>query len=157
MAIKRKRKKRKEPVQERYEIEIEDWTVDLSFGGNLSNKTYFPGDFNEHSSLTFLSKITSPEIENTIKCRLIIAETVELEDHWKKDQSTSTPSIGSITLLKNTNLLEIFCLVPPRFFKNILKAVNGKKIKFCSVYGTKLKWRSGIVHNISFSTEKEED
>jgi hypothetical protein len=157
MVIKRKRKKRKEPVQERYEIEIEDWTVDFSFGGNLFNKILFPGDFYEHSSIKFLSKITSPEILNTINCRLIISETIELEDHWKKDQSTSTPSIGSMTLLKNKHLLEIFCFVPPRFFKNILKAVNEKKIKFCSIYGTKLKWRSGIVHQINFSTEKEED
>jgi hypothetical protein len=154
MAIKCKRKKRKEPEIELYEFEIEDWMADCSFGVNQS---FFQGDYNEHSTLIIVGNIISPKVQNTPKARIQLIEGPEFESHWEKNQPTSPQSIGSITLLKDISLLEIFCRVPPRYFKNILIFVSAGKIKFCSVYGTKIKWSRGLAYRIRFSTEKEEE
>jgi hypothetical protein len=152
-----KRKKRKEPEKEFYEFEIEDWVTDFCFGANLSDKINFPGDYFEHSTLSLSGKIISPEIKNATKVRVRIFESPELENHWDNNQESSPESIGYITLLKEIDLLEIFFPAPPRYFKNILISISAGKIKFCHVYGTKIKWGRGIAHNIRFSTEKEEE
>jgi len=123
----------------------------------VSDKINFLGEYFEHSTLLLSGKIISPEIKDATKVKIRILESPELENHWENNQQSSTESVGYITLLKGIDLLEIFFLAPPRFFKNILMSVSAGKIKFCYVYGTKIKWSRGIAHNIRFSTDKEEE
>jgi len=45
MSRKRKNNRKKKPVNERYEVEVDDWEVDYHFGVNQGSKNIVNGDY----------------------------------------------------------------------------------------------------------------
>ena len=156
MAKKRKRKK-KEPEKEIYEIEVEDWEVDYHFGINTLPRDLNDGVYWEHSKLTLHGKIISPVLEKATKTRVELAADPKMDDHWKTEPSiTSAKAIGFMEIPRGDDTLIFYCFIPFRLLPFITLAVDSGKIKFVTIWGTKLKWRRGKISSLSLSKDREE-
>ena len=95
MPPKRKRRKRKKPENESYDIETQDWEVYFHFAVNITRNRFDDGDYSEDSSLSLKGKILTPIIKNVSKTEINIWEIQELEDHWRDAPAENPPfSIG---------------------------------------------------------------
>jgi hypothetical protein len=156
MAKKRKKKK-KEPEKERYEIEVEDWEVAYRFEINTAPKDLVEGVFWEHSRLILKGKILSPVLGKASKIRVELADKPEMDDHWKAEPTiTSAKAIGWMEIPKGDDTLTFYCWIPSRSLPFITVALDSGKIKFVTVWGTKLKWRKGTISSVSISKDREE-
>ena len=157
MAKKCKTKKEK-PEKECYEIEVEDWEVYYHFGLNTAPKDLIEGVYWEHSKLTLTGKILSPPVKKASKARIEIAVDPQLDDHWKaKPTIISAEAIGWMEIPRGDDTLIVYYSIPSRSFRYITLAVDSKKIKIASIFGTKLKWRRGTISSVSLSTNREEE
>ena len=157
MAKKRKTKKKK-PENETYEVEVEDWEVAYHFGLNTLPKDLIEGVYWEHSRLILTGKILSPVLEKAIKARIEIAYEPKMDDHWKeKPTIISAKAIGWMEVPRGDDTLIFYCSIPSQSFPYITLAVNSGKIKFASIFGTKLKWRKGTISSVSLSKQREEE
>ena len=156
MAKKRKKKK-KEPEKEIYEIQVEDWEVGYHFGINTLSKDFIEGVYWEHSKLTLTGKIISPVLEKANKTRVELAADPKMDDHWKAEPTiTSAKGIGFMEIPRGEDTLICYSFIPFRMLPFITLGVDSGKIKFVTIWGTKLKWRRGTISSISLSKDREE-
>ena len=156
MAKKRKKKKR-EPEKERYEIEVEDWEVAYRFELNTAPKDLVEGVFWEHSRLILKGKILSPVLEKASKAKIEIASKPHMDDHWTTEPTIkSAKAIGWMEIPRGEDTLTFYCLIPSRSLPSVILAVDSGKIKFVTIWGTKLKWRKGTISSISLFKDREE-
>lgn len=81
-----------------------------------------------------------------------------MDDHWKeKPTITSAKTIGWMEIPRGDDTLIFYCWIPLQSMSFITLAVDSGKIKYVSIYGTKLKWRKGTISSIWLSKELEED
>ncbi|UCF81889.1 MAG: hypothetical protein JSV50_11765 [Desulfobacteraceae bacterium] len=155
----KKRRKRKAPEKETYEIEVEEWEVYYYFG--ITPKTLndtIRGTYWEIKKLTLLDKIISPELKNATKAIVDLSAEPEQDDHWsEKPTILSAKAIGFMEIPRGEEFLHVYCSVPPRFSNHIHMAIASGKIKCVSIFGTKLKWRKGTTFSITLSTNREEE
>ena len=155
---KKREKKGKKLENERYEIEVEDWEVDYHFGLNTAPKDLIEGVYWEWSKLILTGKILSPIVKTASKTRIELADEPELDDHWKPTPTIiSAKAIGWMEIPRGDDTLIFYCSIPSRSFQYIPLAVSSGKIKYVSIFGTKLKWRKGTVFDISLSRNLEEE
>jgi len=152
----KKRKKRKVQENQRYEIEVMDWEVYYHFG--IAPKNLDMGAYWEISNLSLVGKIISPELKIAQKAKIRLSSKPEMEDHWTaKPTISSAKAIGFMEVPRGEDILQMHCSIPPRMSNNIHVAVASGKIKYISVFGEKLKWRRGLVFDITLSAELEEE
>ena len=155
---KRRKTKKKEIEKEKYDIEVEDWEVYYHFGLNTAPRDLIDGVYWEYSSLTLTGKILSPILKTASKTRVQIRDDPQLDDHWKAEPTViSAKAIGWMQIPRGDDTLIFDCSIPSRSFQYIPSAVSSGKIKYASIFGTKLKWRQGTVSSISLSTIREEE
>ena len=156
---KRRKKKKKEPEYEIYEIEVEDWKVAYDFGLNRLSRGIISGVYREHSELILIGKILSPVLIITSRAKILIRADPRMDDHWKeKPTITSAEEIGWMQILRDEDkTLFFYCSIPSQSLPSLAVAANSGKIKFVSIYGTKLKWQKGTILNIDLFTQHEED
>ena len=154
----KKRKKRKPPENENYEIDVDKWEVYNLFGINTSRNLFGEGPYWEDASLTLTGKILSPILKNATKAKINIWENPEFDDHWKETSKEKVPlGIGSMEILRDNETLDLICWFPSRIFKNIFLALSSKKIKYAHVYGEKLRWRKGRIFHIRLATNLDDE
>jgi hypothetical protein len=152
----KKRRRKKPPENLYYEIEVMDWEVYYHFG--LAPKNLGRGLYWETSSLTLIGNILSPELKNATKAKVDLSADPQMADHWKtKPTILSAKGVGFMEIPRGKAVLKCRCSIPPRLSNNIHVAIASGKIKFVSIYGEKLKWRKGLIFDISLSAECEED
>jgi len=152
----KKRKKRKVQENQRYEIEVMDWEVYYHFG--IAPKNLDMGAYWEISNLSLVGKIISPELKIAQKAKIRLSSKPEMEDHWTtKPGILSAKAIGFMEVPRGEDILQLHCSIPPRMSDSIHVAVASGKIKYVSVFGEKLKWRKGLVFDITLSAELEEE
>lgn len=157
MAQKRKTKKNT-LITESYEIEVEDWEVNYHFGINTLPEDLIDGVYWEDSKLILMGRIILPALEKVSKARIEIADDPKLDDHWQpKPTIISAKAIGWMVITGGDNILIFNCSVPSRSLPFIVLAVQSGKIKYASIFGTKLKWKKGTISSLSLSTHREEE
>jgi hypothetical protein len=156
MVQKGKKHKSKKVENDRYEFQIEGWKPYLMFKLTSSMNDNFNSDYWELSTLTMSAKILSPILKSNNMANIEIVEKPDLDDHWKQDKTGKPKAIGFMQLQEDDTLF-VYCSVTSRTFRNLSMALGFEKIKFASVFGTKLKWRKGKVFDINFSTDREEE
>ena len=156
MAKKRKKKK-KDPEEVMYEIEVEDWEADYHFGLNPLRKDFGEGVYWEHPKLIITGKIISPVLEKANKSRVELASDPQKDDYWKAEPTIrSAKAIGWMEIPRGDDTLIFYCSIPSQSLPFTTLAVDSGKIKFVTIWGTKLKWRRGTISSISLSKEREE-
>ena len=146
------------PETEHYEIEIEDWEVDYHFALNTTSKGLMEGVYWEHSKLILIGKLTSPLQGKASKTRIELAGDPQMDDYWKaKPTIISAKAIGWMEIPRGDDTLILYCSIPSQSFQLVAPSVQSGKIRFASVFGTKLKWRKGTIQSISLSTHREEE
>ncbi len=145
-------------ITESYEIEIEDWEVNYHFGINNAPKDLIEGAYWEYSHLILMGKIILPAIEKISKARIELAEDPRMDDHWQtKPTIISAKAMGWMEIPNGTDRLLCYCSVPSRSLPYIAVAIQSGKIKYASIFGTKLKWRRGTISSLNLSTCREEE
>ncbi len=82
----------------------------------------------------------------------------EMDDHWKNDYNGERSStVGCMQILGDKITLNFMATIPSRMHTNLQISLAAGKIKFVQVYGERLKWGRGLMYNISFATNAEED
>lgn len=158
MTKKQKNRKRKEPEDITYEIEVNDWKTYYHFGLNKRPTDNFPEVYWEFSNIILSGGIISPDLKIISKANIRINESPELNDHWKNKMLERQPlGIGYIKFEKDDDILEFNCWVSSPSFNNITVTVAHGKVKYVSIFGTKLKWKKGTIFNITLSTDKDEE
>ena len=153
---KKSKKKKQTPESETYEIEINDWEVAYIFELNTLPQDLVEGLFYERSRLILSGNILSPVVKNVSKVRIEIVNEPRLDDHWKPEPTIRSPKgIGWMEIPKGENTLKFSCYIPSRSLQNILLAVESEKIRFVSIFGTKLKWRKGTVLSVKLSKDRD--
>ena len=154
---KKRKKKKIEPEQERYEIEVEDWELAYRFELNTGPKDLVEGVFWEHSRLILTGKILSPIVEKASSAKIEIASKPHMDDHWETEPTIkSAKAIGWMEIPRGEDTLTFYCLIPSRSLPSIILAAGLSMIKFVSISGTKLKWRQGTISSVSLSKAREE-
>jgi len=157
MAKKRKRKK-KQPETESYEIEVEDWEADYYFTLNTGPKDLFDGAYMEHSMLILTGTLLAPSLEKADKAKIEIRDDPQKDDYWtQKPTIVSAKAIGWMEIPRGDDTLIFYCSIPSRSLPFIVLAVKAGKIRYISIFGTKLKWRKGTIESISLSAIREEE
>lgn len=129
-----------------------------NFGLNMAPKDLIEGVYSEYSKLILTGKILSPHLKNANKARIEIAGDPQMDDYWKAEPTiSSAKAIGWMEIPRGDDTLILSCWIPSQSFRYITLAVDSKKIKFASVFGTKLKWRQGTIMSISLSANREEE
>lgn len=155
---KKREKKKKGAESEYYEIEVENWDASYHFGLNTLSKDFIEGVYWEHSKLILKGKMLSPDLEKANKVRIELAAEPQMDDHWKAEPTIlSAKAIGWMEVPRGDDTLIFYCSIPSRSLPSVTLAVDSSKIKFVSIFGTKLKWRKGTVSSISFSKYREEE
>jgi hypothetical protein len=150
----RKRKK-KLPIIESYEMEADDWEADYYFG--LAPKNIIEGVYWEVSNLIIIGRLISPVLNMVGKVRVKIKADPEVDDHWKPNPTiTAAKAIGRMAILRD-NTMEFYCSVPSYSLPYLAQAVHTKKIRYISITGTKLRYKEGTISHISLSSQKEDE
>ncbi|MFC1862880.1 hypothetical protein ACFL1Z_02875 [Thermodesulfobacteriota bacterium] len=154
---KKKKPKKKKVEYEDYQIEVQDWQADYSFLIN-KGKNFFNGVYSEYASIIVTGKILFPDLGKTKQARIDLVGDPEKDDHWQaKPSIASADSIGYTQMLRGDETLSFFAHIPMRALPHIAVTLNSSKIKYISIYGTKLKWKRGTITNISLTTVQEEE
>lgn len=155
----KKRKKKKVPETESYEIEIEDWEGHYHFGITpKSLKDIISGAYWEGSRVSLFAKILSPNQKIASTARVDLSAEQEMADHWTAEPTIrSAKGVGFMEVPRGEECLQIRCSIPPRLSNNIHVVVASGKIKYVSIFGEKLKWRKGLIFDIRLSAEREEE
>jgi hypothetical protein len=153
-----KKRKRKEPANVSYEVEVHDWEVHYHFGIAPKNlNDIIRGVYWETSNLTLLGKILSPALKNASSVKIDISSDPQMEDYWTtKPTILSAKAIGWMEIPRGETGLHCHCSVPPRLSSQIHVAVSSGKVKFVSIDGTALKWRRGTILQFSLATNRDE-
>lgn len=158
MSRKQKRRKNRESENERYEIEVKNWEVYYHFGINKVSRDLISGDYCEYSNLILVGNILSPSLKNAAQAKIKIRESPGLDNHWREDEMENPPpAIGLLEIPRGEDVLKFICFVPSRSFRFITMAVSAEKIRYVSLFGTKLKWRKGEIFDISLSNNRDEE
>jgi hypothetical protein len=125
---------------------------------NTGPKDLFDGVYREYSNLILTGNILSPSLEKAGKARIDISDDPQLDDYWKpKPTIISAKAIGWMQIPRGDDTLIFYCSVPSRSLPFIVLAVKAGKIRYISIFGTKLKWRKGTIESISLSANREEE
>ena len=155
----KKRIKKKPPEKLNYEIEVTDWKGYYHLGIPPKNlNDIIRGIFWETSTLTLFGNIIYPELKIANMARVDLTTKPEMADHWTTEPTIrSAKGVGFMEVPRGEEVLQIRCSIPPRLSNNMHVAVASGKIRYISIYGEKLKWRKGLIFDISLSDEREEE
>ncbi len=131
--------------------------MDYYFALNTGPKDLFEGAYMEYSNLILTGNILSPSLENVGKAKIEIRDDPQMDDFWgPKPTIISAKAIGWMGIPRGGNTLIFHCSVPSRSLQFIALAVKAGKIRYISIFGTKLRWRRGTISSISLSANREE-
>ena len=157
MTKRQKKRKKKKPENESYEIEIQDWEADYHFGLNILSRGSDGGAYWEHSKLILTGNILLPALEKANNARLELAGDPQMDDHWSvKPTIISSKAIGFMEIPRGDDTLLFYCSIPSRALPFVTQIVDSGKIKYASIFGTKLKWKKGTIARIGLSKHREE-
>jgi hypothetical protein len=125
---------------------------------NIAPKDLIEGVYWESSKLILIGRIIPPVSEKASKARSEIASDPQMDGHWQsKPTIVSAKAIGRMEIPRGDDKLIFCCSVPSRSLPNIALAVQSGKIKYASMFGTKLKWRRGTISSLSLSMHGEDE
>lgn len=145
-----KRRKREEPVL--YEMRIAGWDYYYGFRVGDPKNRYDQGPYSELATLTFHGDLVAPEGIRYTKCSLTLSARAGLMD----ERFDPPPkSVGLLSAHEET--LNAYVFVPVERMAELTTVAASGRLQMADFAGTRLRYRSGEVHRISFSTEIEED
>jgi hypothetical protein len=108
-----KRKRRqKQPENQSYEIEVENWESDYYFALNTWSKGLFNGVYRESSNLILTGNILLPSLEKARKARIEIRDDPQMDDYWApKPTIESAKAIGWMEIPRGDDTLIFRCSV----------------------------------------------
>ncbi|ACL04307.1 hypothetical protein Dalk_2614 [Desulfatibacillum aliphaticivorans] len=153
------RKKRNKKVDEKvtYEISVQSWDMEYSFGVNRFQNV-LSGVYLEHPCIYFIGALDAPEIKQCSQVKVRLLPNEDLSNHHKLSPNDRSPEgVGYMEIPKTEDVLKITCHLPPNGFQLVATWACLDKIKRINVYGTKLRYRQGTVIDIQLKPDQDED
>ncbi|MEQ8694465.1 MAG: hypothetical protein RIC85_03955 [Gammaproteobacteria bacterium] len=132
-------------------IRVKDWASYYGFRISDPKSSFDIGPFSDLITLTFSGDLIEPENFKYKKAELTLSAHNDLvEGQW-----TELPtSIGSLSA--NEDTLSAYVFVPTEHMVMLMWLANSGKVQTASMVGTRLRYRSGNVQNISLDTSPED-
>jgi len=150
---KRKRRTRKpkdEPVH--YVVQVSDWDCHYGFQISDPKSQFDDGPFSNIATLTFSGDLMEPDNSKYSRAELTLSARNGMgEEKWREPPT----AIGSLGAYENT--LTAYVFVPIEHMAMLVSLAASGKVQRVWMLGSKLRYRSGRVQNISIDTEPEEE
>lgn len=151
-----KRRKRRvsklkdEPVH--YVVQVNDWDCHYGFRISDPKSQFDDGPYSDIATLTFSGDLTEPENSKYSRAELTLSARGGMGDEkWREPPS----AIGSLGAYDET--LTAYVFVPIEHMAMLVSLAASGKVQRVWMLGSKLRYRSGRVQNISIDTEPEDE
>lgn len=146
----RKRKPRDEPIH--YLIHVTDWDCYYGFSVSDPKSRFDPGPYSDIATVTFKGELVEQE-----GCKYSRGElTLSARENMGGERWTEPPTaIGSLSAYEDT--LAGYVFVPAEHLAMLVSLASSGKVQTASILGSRLRYRSGSIQNISLSTSPEDD
>lgn len=146
----RKRKPRDEPVH--YLIRVTDWDCYYSFRVSDPKSRFDTGPYSDLATITFKGGLVEPKDAKYSRAELTLSARADMAgERWTEPPK----SIGSLSAYDDT--LTGYIFVPAEHMAMLVSLANSGKVQTASIIGSRLRYRSGSIQNISLDTSPEED
>lgn len=146
----RKRKTREEPVH--YMVRVTDWDCHYGFRVSDPKSQFDSGPYSDLATLTFTGELIEPDNTKYSKAELTISARNDMGgEKWREPPT----AIGSLSAYEDT--LTAYVFVPIEHMAMLVSLANSGKVQTASMVGTRLRYRSGTVQNISLDTSPEDE
>ena len=152
-----KKRKIKKPEKEVYRFEIKNWEVDHALIGRRKNDFYRDAMFGESSYLMMYGKILWPKDKILPKLKYSSILKQNLMIIGKGKMARKSQQLVLMQLSRDKGTLHMSADLPARLFNQIQLSLSAGKIKYAQAYGEKLRWGNGLIFNIGFRTDIEQD
>ena len=154
MAAKLKSRRRRRVQEELvfYEVLVTDWDYYYSISPNDARYRFGPGPYWEIQVVKFQGSISRPEGFKYPTCEVTLSGREGMQD---EKFETPPKTIGGLSAHEDT--LNAYVFIPCERVAEIVEIASTGRIKQISITGSRLKWRSGTVRDISVSTKIEEE
>lgn len=143
-------RKRDEP--EHYLIRVKEWDCYYSFRVSDPKSRFDDGPYSELTTLTFSGELLEPDNSKYSKALLTLSAHADMMDVRGLEPPKS---IGSLSAHEDT--LSAYVFVPTEHMAKLMLLANSGKVQTASIVGSRLRYRSGSIQNISLDTSPEEE
>lgn len=148
----RKRSRKKHDEHVHYAISVTDWNSYYSFRVSNPKSRFDSGPYSEIATLTFTGELIRPEGLKYKNAALTLCAQAEImQERWDRPPL----SIGSLNAHEDT--LEAYIFIPAERMAALVALAQSGRVQIASIGGTRLRYRSGLVHSISLNTESDDD
>lgn len=148
----RRRARQKHEEFVHYELHVNEW--DYYYGIRVSDpkSSFDKGPYSELATLKFRGALMSPEDTRYPEGLLTLSARTDM---MNERYQSPLDAVGLLQAYENT--LSAYIPVPAERFAELTAVASSGRVRFVSILGTRLRYRSGSIHNISVSTEFEEE
>lgn len=148
------RRKRRKPKKEEhvgYVVRVMDWDCYYSFRSSDPKSRWENGPYSELETLTFRGSLAEPEDTKYTDVTVTFSARRGMTEEKASDVRRA---IGSIDGAGSE--LSAYVFVPQDHMADLLTVANSGRVKIIHLGGTKLRYRHGMIFDVSLST-KEDD
>ena len=147
----RKRRKPKKDEHVGYLVRVVDWDCYYSFRSIDPRSRWETGPYSELATLTFRGSLAEPEDTKYADVTVTFSARRGMSEERAPDVRTAIGSIDG-----NGTELSAYMSVPHDHMASLLTMANSGRVKILHLGGTKLRYRRGLIFDVSLST-KEDD
>ncbi|NQV79364.1 MAG: hypothetical protein HQ495_02370 [Alphaproteobacteria bacterium] len=145
-----KRKPRDEPIC--YLIRVTDWDCFYGFRVSDPNSRFNTGPYSDIATVAFKGDLVEPKDFKYRRGEL----TLSAREDMAGERWTEPPkSVGSLSAYDDT--LAGYVFVPAEHMAILVALASSGKVQTASIIGSRLRYRSGSIQNISLDTSLEDE
>lgn len=148
-AVRRKRKR--QPAREEYIayfVRVGGWDYYYGFRPSDPKSQWNHGPYNEIATLTFTGELIRPE---NSKYRAVALTLSGKAGMLEERRTGGVSSIGTLTA--HEDALSAYIFVPAERLTELATVAQSGRVQVVQVTGTKLRYRSAQIHNLSIYTQ----
>jgi hypothetical protein len=149
------RKPKRKPAREEYIayfLRVSGWDYYYGFRPSDPKSQWDQGPYSEIATLTFTGELIRP-VNSKYRAATV---TLSAKSGMMEERPAGTArSIGSLTA--NEDELSAYIFVPAERLTELTAVAQSERVRVVQVTGTKLRYRSGQIHNLSIYTSFDEE
>ena len=148
------RRKRKSVQDEHvaYLVRVSGWDYYYGFRPSDPKSQWDHGPYNEIATLTFAGELIRPENSKYRTATVTLSGKAGMMD---ERLTGAAPSIGTLTA--HEKYLSAYIFVPAERLTELATVAQSGRVQVVQVTGTKLRYRSAQIHNLSIYTQFDDE
>jgi len=146
---KRARKRQEEYIS--YDVRVTSWDCYYGLAIGDPKSRFYEGPYSETATVDFNGRLISPEGTPYTNATLTLSARSGM---MEEEHDIPHKSLGSLSVYENK--LTAYIFVPVERMGALVSLAQSDRVQIASIGGTRLRYRSGLIHNISLNTDPEE-